>query len=286
MDKYKIAKKVSLVTIVLNVILAIFKMIAGIVGKSNAMIADGLHTLSDVVTTVVVLVGIKIAMKDPDKNHPYGHEKYESIFAKLLSMLLIITGIFIGYESVKLVISQEFTKPGNIALVAALLSVVVKELMYHYTKYYARKIKSVSMEADAWHHRSDAFSSIGTFLGVLGAKLGFPVLDPIAGVVVSVLIVKVGVDLYKESVKGLVDESADEETVNKLKEAVENTSGVIGIKNIKTRMFGSRIYVDIEILVDGTISVKEGHDIAETVHDKVESSLEDVKHCMVHVEPY
>ncbi len=286
MDKYKIAKKVSLVTIVLNIILAIFKMIAGIIGKSNAMIADGLHTLSDVATTVVVLVGIKISMKDPDKNHPYGHEKYESIFAKLLSMLLIITGVFIGYESIKLVVSQEFTKPGNIALVAAFLSVIVKELMYHYTKHYAKKIKSVSMEADAWHHRSDAFSSIGTFLGVLGAKLGFPVLDPIAGVVVSVLIVKVGIDLYKESVKGLVDESADEETVNKLKEVVENTSGVMGIKNIKTRMFGSRIYVDIEILVDGTISVKEGHYIAETVHDKVENSSEDVKHCMVHVEPY
>lgn len=286
MDNYRLGVKVSWVTIILNVLLAIIKIVAGIIGKSSAMIADGFHTLSDVLTTFVVLLGLKISSKEADEQHPYGHEKYESVFAKLLSILLLLTGLFIGYEALKSLVEGNIVKPGFIALMAALISIIIKEMMYLYTIKIARKIKSLSMEADAWHHRSDAFSSIGTFVGILGARLGLVALDPIAGVIVSILVIKVGIDLYIKSVRELVDESADD-TINKnIKKITLKTPGVRGIKTLKTRTFGNRIYVDLEIYVDSHITVKEGHDISEEVHDNLEKEIDEIKHCMVHIEPF
>lgn len=286
MDNYKLGVKTSWVTVIINTVLAIFKTLAGIVGNSSAMIADGVHTLSDVLTTFVVLLGLKISSKEADDCHPYGHEKYESVFAKILSALLLLTGIFIGYEAIKILISGEFRTPKFIALVAAFLSIVVKEGMYWYTIKVAKKIKSVSMEADAWHHRSDALSSIGTFIGVLGAQLGFPALDPIAGIIVSIFIMKVGIELYLKSVKELVDVSAGKEMIQNIEEVTKSVKGVKGINDVKTRIFGNKIYVDIEILVDSNISVESGHYIAEQVHDELELKISDIKHCMVHVEPF
>ena len=286
MENYKLGKKVLLVTILANVVLALFKILAGVLGFSSAMLADGVHTLSDVLTSIIVLIGLRISSKEADEEHPYGHEKYESVFAKILSILLLLTGIYIGYEAISILISGEFKEPGKIALVAALSSIVVKEIMYHYTMKTAKKIKSISMEADAWHHRSDVFSSIGTFVGILGARMGVPALDPITGIVVSFFIIKVGVDLYLKSVKELVDESADDKTIKKIIEKTNSVEGVRGIESLKTRIFGNRIYVDIEILVDSFISVKEGHDISEKVHDKLEDEIDDIKHCMVHIEPF
>lgn len=283
---YIIAKKVSLITILANIILAIFKLTAGFVGKSSAMVADGIHTLSDVLTTLVALVGIRVASKKADENHPYGHEKYESVFAKLLSIILVATGIFIGYEAIIILISRDFSQPGKIALYAAVASIIVKEWMYRYTLKAAKEIRSISMEADAWHHRSDALSSIGTFVGVLGARLGYPALDPIAGIVVSAMVIKVGVDLYLKSIRELVDESASDEVIERIKNKTMTVEGVESINELKTRVSGSIIFVDIDISVDGTMSVKKGHDIAREVHDVLESDMEDIKHCMVHVEPY
>lgn len=286
MKNYRLAVKVSIVTVIVNILLASFKIIAGIIGQSSAMLADGVHTLSDVLTTFVVLIGLKISSKEADKEHPYGHEKYESVFAKILSILLLLTGVFIGYKAIKVLINGEFREPKSIALAAAFFSIFIKEAMYWYTIKAARKIKSISMEADAWHHRSDAFSSIGTFVGILGARLGMPALDPIAGIIVSVFVIKVGVELYIKSVRELVDEAASEDIVGMIEEKTISIEGVREIKNLKTRIFGNKIYVDIEILVDYDITVKMGHDIAERVHDKLEEEVEDIKHCMVHVEPY
>lgn len=286
MDDYKLGLNTSLITIVINIFLAFIKISAGIIGKSSAIIADGFHSLSDVLSTFVVIAGLKISSKEADKEHQYGHEKYESVFAKILSVLLLLTGAFILFESFKILISGSFTKPKNIALFAALISIIVKEGMYWYTIKIARKIQSISMEADAWHHRSDAFSSIGTFIGVLGAKLGFPALDPIAGIVVSILIIKVGIDLYIKSVKELTDESASEELIIQMKEKIYSIEGVEEIKSLKSRIFGNKIYVDLEVFVNQDITVKEGHDIAEKVHDKLENDIKDIKHCMVHVEPW
>lgn len=286
MEDYKLGVKVSMVTIFTNIVLALFKIIAGILGHSSAMLADGVHTLSDVLTTIIVVIGLKVSSKEADEEHPYGHEKYESVFAKILSILLLLTGVYIGYEAIRILISGEFSEPGRIALVAALVSIGVNEIMYWYTIKTAKKIGSISMEADAWHHRSDAFSSIGTFVGILGARMGVPALDPIAGIIVSFFVIKVGIDLYLKSVRELVDESADDKTIKKIIKKTNSVKGVRGIKNLKTRIFGNKIYVDIEILVDAFITVKKGHDISEKVHDKLELEIDDIKHCMVHIEPF
>ncbi|MCR2042989.1 cation diffusion facilitator family transporter [Anaerosalibacter massiliensis] len=285
MENYKLGVKVSIITIIVNIILAVIKIFSGIVGKSNAMLADGVHTLSDVLTTFVVLLGLKVSSKEADENHPYGHEKYEPVFAKLLSIILVLTGIYIGYGSLKVLISGNIKTPGIIALVAALISIVFKEGMYWYTVKTARKIKSLSLEADAWHHRSDSLSSIGTFIGILGARMGVKILDPIAGIVVSIFVVKVGVELYLKATRELVDEAADEKTVEKIRSLTYSIKGVEEIRDLKTRVFGNRIYVDIDIAVNAFISVEEGHNIAEEVHDAIENRVESVKHCMVHVEP-
>ena len=285
MENYNLGIKISFITIIMNVILSIFKIIAGVVGKSNAMLADGVHTLSDVLTTIVVIFGLKVSSKEADKEHPYGHEKYEPIFAKLLSIMLFLTGLYIGYGSIKVLINGNIKTPGLIALVAAIVSIVTKEGMYLYTIKAAKKIKSLSLEADAWHHRTDAFSSLGTFVGILGARMGFKILDPIAGVVVSIFVIKVGVELYIKATKELVDESADDETEGKIIAIAYSVVGVDSVKSLKTRIFGNKIYVDIEITVDGSINVEQGHNIAEEVHDKIEEEVKEVKHCMVHVEP-
>lgn len=285
MDGIELGKRTSLISIIINVILCVFKISAGIIGNSKAMIADGVHTLSDVLATFVVYLGLRVSSKEADDNHPYGHEKYEPVFTKVVSIILIITGLLIGYESIMSLIRGNIVKPGKIALIAAFISIVVKEVMYWYTIKVAKDIKSIAMEADAWHHRSDAFSSIGTFAGILGARLGFTALDPIAGIIVSILILKVGVEFYLKAVRQLVDEAADEETIKKIKKLTCSLEGVKGIKTLKTRIFGNKLYVDIDIFVDGALTVEEGHDIAENVHDVIERGIEEVKHCMVHVEP-
>lgn len=286
MNNYEEGMRVSKITLILNLVLAVVKVISGLIGRSSAMIADGIHTLSDVLTTVVVLLGLKVSSKKADDDHPYGHERYESIFAKLLSLILLVTGAFIGYEALKTLIEGNIKQPGQIALIAAFISILTKEAMYRYTIKTAKKIKSISMEADAWHHRSDAFSSIGTFIGILGARVGFPALDPIAGIVVAIMVIKVGVDLYLKSIRELVDESASEEIINEINKIASSTNGVINVNRLRTRVFGNRIFVDIDIQVDPNITVKEGHDISAVLHDRLESEITDIKHTMVHVEPF
>ena len=285
MDEYKMGAKTTWITVFMNIFLAVFKIASGIIGNSKAMLADGIHTLSDVFATFIVLFGLKISTKEADENHPYGHERYEPVFAKLVSVILILTGFFIGLEGIKSLLSKNIRKPDNIALIAAFVSILVKEGMYWFTIKTAKKIKSLSMEASAWHHRSDAISSVGTFVGIFGARLGFKILDPVAAVIVSVLIIKVGIDIYAKSVRGLVDEAADRDIIKKVRKMALSVEGVKNIKNLKTRIFASKIYVDIEITVDGNLTVVEGHNIAERVHDLIEDTIGDVKHCMVHVEP-
>lgn len=286
MESYKLGMKVSIVTMIANIILSIFKLIAGILGKSSAMTADAVHSVSDVFTTVVVIIGLKISSKGEDKEHPYGHERLESVCAKIISVALLWVGFTIGYKSIVNLYEGNVTTPGSIALWAAVVSIIVKEGMYWYTIVTARKIRSTAMEGDAWHHRSDAFSSVGTFLGILGARYGYTFLDPVAGIIVSILIIKVGVDLYIRAVKELIDSSADKETLDRINNSVLSIDGVRAIKSLKTRIFGNRIYVDIEVFVDEELSVREGHDIAEVVHSSVENEINAVKHCMVHIEPF
>ncbi len=282
----KIANKVSVITIIINLILSVFKFAVGVLGNSQALISDAIHSASDVVSTVAVMFGINLSSKKSDNAHPYGHERIECVFSIILAMMLFITGVGIGLTAVKTIVSgAEIEIPGKIALIAAAVSIAVKEWMYHYTKRTADKINSSSMLADAWHHRSDALSSVGSLIGVGGALLGFPICEPIASIVICIFIAKAAVDIFIDAVNRLIDRSCTDEETEKIRECIMEIEGVLQIDKLMTRRFGSKIYVDLEIAEDAEITLLEAHKIAERVHDNIEEKIPEVKHCMVHVNP-
>ena len=289
-DEYqKAANKVSFITIIGNVILSVIKLIAGIVAHSNAMISDAVHSVSDVFSTIIVIIGIRLAAKESDKEHPYGHERLECVAAIILAMVLFITGFGIGAEALKNIFSGNYADlrvPGILALIVAVISIAGKEGMFRYTRYYARQIDSGALMADAWHHRSDAFSSIGALIGIGGARLGYPIMDSVASLVIFLFIVKAAFDIFRDAMDKMVDKSCSDELVGKMREVVQREKGVIRIDDMKTRLFGDRIYVDVEFSADGRKSLEESHDIAERVHGAIEREFPTVKHCMVHVNPY
>lgn len=284
----RVANKVSFVTIIGNILLSVMKLIAGFIAHSNAMISDAIHSASDVFSTFVVIIGIKLASKKADKEHPYGHERLECVAAIVLSMVLFITGFGIGAAALKNITSGDYNNivvPGVLALVAAIVSIVSKEAMYWYTRYNAKKIDSSALMADAWHHRSDAFSSIGALIGIAGARLGFPIMDSIASLIIFVFIIKAAYDIFKDAIDKMVDHACDDATVSKIRECVMKHEDVLGIDMLQTRIFGNKIYVDLEIETDGSYTLSKAHTIAETVHDDIEKSFPKVKHIMVHVNP-
>ena len=288
MDNVKKANRVSVVSIIINIVLSLFKLIVGIFAHSGALVSDSIHSASDVLSTFAVIAGVNIAAKDSDKAHQYGHERMENIFSIILAILLFATGIGIGFTAVKVIVVKNFEEieiPGVIALVAAFVSIAVKEWMYHYTMHTAKKIKSTALKADAWHHRSDALSSVGSFAGILGARMGLPICDPIASLIICAFIAKAAWDIFYEAVNGLVDHSADDETCTELRRLISEQNGVLCIDDLKTRMFGSKLYVDVEIGADGNQTLRQAHEIAQRVHDIIEKRFENVKHCMVHVNP-
>ena len=284
----KTAYKVSLITIAANIVLSVFKLIAGLVAKSSAMISDAIHSASDVFSTFIVMIGIKVANKQADDKHQYGHERIECVAAILLAIVLVATGIGIGIDGINKIIAGidgNLATPGMLALAAAVFSVIVKEGMFWYTKHYAKKINSGAMMADAWHHRSDALSSIGSMIGVGGAMLGLPILDPVASLVICIFIFKAAIDIAKDALDKMIDTACDEQQVEKMKQSILSVEGVLGIDDLKTRLFGDKIYIDVEIRCDGNLSLFEAHDIAEKVHDTLEDTFDNVKHCTVHVNP-
>ena len=284
----RVANKVSFVTIIGNILLSVMKLIAGFIAHSNAMISDAIHSASDVFSTFVVIIGIKLASKKADKEHPYGHERLECVAAIVLSMVLFITGFGIGAAALKNITSGDYNNivvPGVLALVAAIVSIVSKEAMYWYTRYNAKKIDSSALMADAWHHRSDAFSSLGALIGIAGARLGFPIMDSIASLIIFVFIIKAAYDIFKDAIDKMVDHACDDATVSKIRECVMKHEDVLGIDMLQTRIFGNKIYVDLEIETDGSYTLSKAHTIAETVHDDIEKSFPKVKHIMVHVNP-
>lgn len=287
-NKEAIAYKVSNISIFLNILLSIGKFLAGLIGHSKAMISDAIHSLSDVISTVIVIIGIKISSKDSDESHPYGHEKFECIAAIILSFMLFITGVGIGGTALKIIITKSYTSstmPTLLPLIFAIISIVTKEAMYWYTRINAKKIDSTALMADAWHHRSDALSSIGSFIGILGSRLGYKVCDSIASLVISIFIIKASIEIFIDAINKIVDKSCDEETVNKIKKTILSNNDVKNIDNLKTRVSGDKIFVDVEIAVEKDLSVEEAHDIAEDIHNRVETKYKNVKHCMVHVNP-
>lgn len=288
-DFERIATKVSMVSIIGNLLLSSFKAVAGIIAHSGAMVSDAVHSASDVFSSIIVIIGVKVSSKDSDVQHPYGHERFECVAAIVLAIILCMTGLFIGIDAVKCILGgnyKELTIPGLLALIAAVISIICKEMMFWYTRHYAQKLDSGALMADAWHHRSDALSSVGALIGIAGSRMGFPVLDSIASLVICGFILKAAYDIFIDAIEKMVDHSCDEETENQILRCALAQDGVLSVDLLQTRVFGNKIYVDIEICADGKKTLAEGHTIAEGVHDAIEQSFPKVKHIMVHVNPY
>lgn len=287
-DSKKIAMRVSAVSIIVNVALSLGKLLAGLIAHSGAMISDAVHSASDVFSTIIVIVGVTMSEKASDADHPYGHERLECVASIILAVILTITGLGIGITGLEKITSGNYGDlqiPGLPALIAALVSILVKEWMYWYTRAAAKKINSGALMADAWHHRSDSLSSIGAFVGILGARSGFPVLDPIASVAICFFIEKAALDIFKDAMDKMVDKSCPGQVEEAMREVILSQKGVEGIDELKTRLFGPKIYVDLEIAVEATKTLLEAHEIAEQVHHAIEENFGNVKHCMVHVNP-
>lgn len=282
------ANRVSFISIAINTLLTVFKVIAGFLANSAAMISDGIHSASDILSTVAVIAGINMSAKESDKGHQYGHERIEAVVSMLLAIILFVTGLYVGYSAVVKIITGSYIDgelPGTLALIAAIVSIIIKEAMYQWTKIIAKRINSTALMADAWHHRSDALSSIGAFVGIFAARAGYPIGDPIASLVICAFIVKAAWDIFYDAVNRLIDRACDEETIQKMRDVIMNEEGVITIDDLKTRLFGSRVYVDAEIGADKNLSLYDAHAIAQRVHEKIEESFPNVKHIMVHVNP-
>ena len=287
-NEAKVIRNLSLVSVIGNAVLSGFKLFAGIFGHSRAMISDAIHSFSDVLTTIIAFIGVKISKKAPDNSHTYGHERIECVASLFLGLLLMVTGLGVGKVGLQNIISGNYGSlavPGVIALIAAIISIVGKEAMYWYTRHYAKLIGSAAFMADAWHHRSDAFSSVGSLIGIGGAMLGFPIMDSITSLVICLFILKVSFDILKDAIVKMLDTSCGEEYEAELRQFIETQPDVICVDMIHTRMFGNKVYIDTEIQVDGNKSLRESHDIAEHVHNSVETHFLDTKHIMVHVNP-
>ena len=251
------AERANNIGIGLNILLSAFKLLAGLLAHSAAMVSDAVHSASDVFSGLIVMLGLRVAARDADREHPYGHERFECVAALILAAVLAVTALFIGLSAVRRLSEPgEAQVPGVLALIAA-----------------------------AWHHRSDALSSVGALIGIGGAMLGFPAADAAASLVICVFIGKAAFDISSEAVRGMVDRSADAETEEAIRRSVLNVPGVEGVDLLHTRSFGSRVYVEIEIRADGHLSLFEAHAIAEDVHNRVEAAFPQVKHIMVHVNP-
>lgn len=288
MNEKKVIRQVTSVGIVGNIILVMFKMYAGIVGKSGAMVSDAIHSLSDVFATFLAFIGVKISRKAPDSVHPYGHDRFESLASMSLGIILLATGLGIGSTGVKTIVNGNYSNlaiPSTIALIAAIVSIITKEAMFWYTRYYAKKLNSSAFLADAWHHRSDALSSVGSLVGIAGARMGYPVMDSIACVVICICILKVGVDILKDATAKMLDTSCGEEWEKNMETFILTIPGVDNVDLIQSRKFGDKIYLDVEISVDGDLNLTTAHTIAESVHDAVEDKYKDIKHIMIHENP-
>ena len=286
-NRYDESNKITIISILLNIVLTILKIIAGVIGNSTAIIADGLHSASDIITSIGILIGNKISRKPRDEEHQYGHEKAESIVSFILSAVLIIVAIKIGYDGViDLFNINTLEIPSVLPLIVSVISIGVKEYQYQITIRVAKKINSSSLKADAWHHRSDALSSIAAFIGIGGAMLGFKVLDPIASIIVAVVVVKVGVDILKSSCGELMDSSISKKDIDQIENIIESDDKIYGIKDFKSRKYGSVAYIDMSIFIDKSKTLEEAHDIADKLEQNIISKLNYIKEINIHTEPF
>ncbi len=285
------ATRVEIIGIITNLALFVFKLIAGILGKSGAMISDAIHTASDVFADLIAILGLQMSKKEEDSSHPYGHEKIECLFTLVLGVVLLTVGISVGYSAVTGIIDYlsgnagAIAQPGIIAIVAALVSIGSKEALFQYVIQRSKKLNSPTLKATAWHHRSDSLSSIGALIGIVGARFGITILDSVASLIICIIVVKIGIEVLVASINNLIDASADKEFVKKANEICVGFPGVEELITLKTRQFGHKIYVEATIGCRNDMTLEEGHDVAENLHDKLEAELNNVKHAFIHVDP-
>ena len=287
-DNKKIAMRVSVISIIVNIGLSILKFIIGFIAQSGALLSDAVHSASDVLSTFVVIIGVNMAHIEEDEKHQYGHDRLECVAAIFLSVILCLTGIGMGWTALQKIFGADTTPlavPGALAIVAAAISIGVKEWMYWYTQNAAKRINSSALQADAWHHRSDALSSIGSLIGIVGARLGFPILDPLAALVIALMVIKVAFDIGKDSISKMLDTSIDKDLENEIRKIIDSHEAIIRIDDLKTRTFGASFYIDLEIAMDGNLSLYEAHSMAEHIHKELEGMYPTLKHCMVHINP-
>ncbi len=292
MDRTTKVTFVTLIGSVVNIILTVFKIIAGVMGRSTAMIADGIHSLSDLLSDIVVIVFVKISAKGRDKDHDYGHGKFETFATLIISLMLIVVAANLmsgGISKIRLILDGgEVSSPGMIALWAAVASIVLKEILYRYTIVQGKALNSPMMIANAWHHRSDAFSSVGSMLGISGAIfLGekFVILDPITGCVISIFILVMAVKMSVPAIKELLDVSLPDEVEDKIKATARAVNGVIDLHELKTRREGPGIIMEGHLVLGSHISLKEAHNISKKVEDALRKEFGAETQISLHLEP-
>ncbi|KXG77168.1 cation diffusion facilitator family transporter [Thermotalea metallivorans] len=284
-ERLNLGKKASWIGIIGNIALTSVKAFIGYIAGSTAMIADALHSGTDIVGTAIVLQGLKISHQPPDEEHHYGHGKAESIVAKIIAILLFATAFGIGISALKTLRSPELKAPSSIAIWPAVISIIFKEWMYRYTVSIGKKIDSRALIADAWHHRTDAFSSVAALIGITGAVLGYPILDPLAGIIVAVMIMKAAISIYWDAVHELMDSAPPKEIIEAIKKLTTEIEGIHDIQDIKARKTGNQIFVDMKICVDKLITVEEGHALAGKAKHAILKHIENIRDVLIHVNP-
>jgi cation diffusion facilitator family transporter len=285
-ERLRATRRVTVVGALVNLVLSAAKIAAGVVGHSQALVADGVHSLSDLLTDVMVLVASQHGSREADEEHPYGHGRIETAMTVGLGLVLLAVAVGIGWDAVRRLFHPEaLLVPGTVALVAAAASVLAKEALYWYTLAVARRIRSNLLRANAWHHRSDAASSIVVIVGIAGTMAGLPYLDAIAAIGVALMIAKIGWDLAWHSLRELVDTALDAETVEAIREEIARVDGVHSVHQLRTRRMGPDALVDVHVLVAPRLSVSEGHHISESVRFHLVRRFDEVQDVLVHIDP-
>ena len=285
--KDRAGQRVTWVGAVTNALLILCKFVAGIFGHSQALIADAVHSVSDLFTDVIVLLGLKIGRKEPDEAHPFGHARIETLASAVVGLALIATALYLGLEAASNIYRHSEYHPTKLALIGAGLSIILKEALYHYTVRVGRRIRSQLIVANAWHHRSDALSSVAVFLGVTGALIrpSWHILDAFAALLVSFFIVKVGLDILGKSLREFTDTAPPPEIIKKISHCTKNVEGVLDTHDLKVRTSGGLYQMETHIVVDGQLTVTEGHRIAKAVERCLIEEVDDLDRVIVHVDP-
>ena len=285
LSKQQLAMRCVRVSILVNAGLAVLKLLAGIFARSAALVSDAVHNFADLISGVVLLIGVRLSHRQADNHHNYGHERFECVTALALALLVGGVGAGIGYHGAMQLLAWDFYAapiPGIAALVVAIISIVAKEALFWYMRRTAQRVDSGALMADAWHNRADALASIGSFVGILGARLGWPMMDSVAAIVISLFVLRTAVQIARDALGKMTDRACDENTLHRMQQVILQQSGVLGMETIKTRLFGNRVFVDVHILVDTASSLQQAQIIAKQVHDEIEAQFPNVKHCSVH----